>query len=83
MTANCEKAKQELEEYLHNELCKEDSADIREHIENCPDCAADLRIGQVLSETVQRAHQDCAPEQLREDLMRRLRAMTDAHEAKA
>ena len=33
----CEKAKKDLEEYLHNELCSEEAADIREHMQNCPD----------------------------------------------
>jgi len=31
----CTKAKAELEEYLHDELCREDAADIREHMANC------------------------------------------------
>jgi predicted anti-sigma-YlaC factor YlaD len=30
----CEKARAELEEYLHHELRREDAADIREHMEN-------------------------------------------------
>ena len=34
----CTKAKAELEEYLHDELCREDAADIREHMANCVDC---------------------------------------------
>ena len=45
----CEKAKAELEEYLHNELRGEDAADIREHMENCSDCSGELRVGVVLS----------------------------------
>ena len=80
MAADCERAKKELEEYLHNELCKEDAADIREHLSQCPDCAAELRVGQVLTETIQRVHpQECAPEQLRADLMKRLRTLAESH----
>ena len=41
----CEKAKAELEEYLHHELRGEDAADIREHLEHCADCQAELRVG--------------------------------------
>lgn len=79
MTTDCEKAQKELEEYLHNELCKEDAADIRKHVESCPECAAELRVGQVLTETVQRAHKECAPEQLRDELLLKLRKMADTH----
>ena len=43
------KAKAELEEYLHNELCKEDAADIREHMANCPDCSGEAKVGVVLT----------------------------------
>ena len=37
----CTKAKAELEDYLHNELCREDAADIREHMANCGDCSGE------------------------------------------
>ena len=50
----CEKAKQELEEYLHNELRGEDAADIREHMQNCADCAGEHKVGVVLTEAVKR-----------------------------
>ena len=39
----CDKAKQALEEYLHNELCSEEAADIREHLEGCVDCTDEER----------------------------------------
>ena len=41
----CEKARAELEEYLHHELRREDAADIREHMENCADCRGEYRVG--------------------------------------
>ncbi|MEO6310378.1 MAG: zf-HC2 domain-containing protein [Leifsonia sp.] len=69
----CEKAKAELEEYLHNELCSTDAADIREHLENCPDCTMEHLVGQVLTETVQRACKETAPEDLRDMVLARLR----------
>ena len=46
----CEKAKAELEEYLHNELCSEDAADIREHVDHCEDCRSELRVGVAITE---------------------------------
>ena len=51
----CTKAKAELEEYLHDELCREDAADIREHMANCVDCEGEHKVGVVLTEAVQRA----------------------------
>ena len=51
----CEKAKKDLEEYLHNELCSEEAADIRAHMENCVDCSDEHRVGVVLTEAVKRA----------------------------
>ncbi|MCU1571576.1 MAG: rsrA [Naasia sp.] len=71
----CEKAKQELEEYLHNEISSGDAADIREHMENCADCAGEHRVGLVLTEVVRRACKDAAPEELRTQVLDRLRAL--------
>ena len=34
----CAKATRDLEEYLRNEVCKTEHADIREHLEHCPAC---------------------------------------------
>ncbi len=75
----CEKAKAELEEYLHNELCREDAADIREHMANCRDCAGEHRVGIVLTEAVKRACADTAPEELRAQVLTRLRAIQTSH----
>lgn len=78
----CEKAKRELEEYLHNELCSSDAADIRAHIAGCPDCADEHQVGRVLTEVVQRACQDdVVPEQLRAQVLSRLRVIQSAHPA--
>jgi mycothiol system anti-sigma-R factor len=75
----CQKAKQELEEYLHNELRKEDATDIREHLENCPDCAGEHHIGIVLTEVVQRACSETAPEDLRTQVLLRIRSIQATH----
>ena len=75
----CEKAKAELEEYLHNELCSEDAADIREHMEHCDDCRAELRVGVAITEVVQRACRETAPEELRAVVMTRIRDIQSGH----
>lgn len=75
----CAKAKADLEEYLHNELCHEDAADIREHMEQCPDCAGELRVGVVLTEAVQRACEESTPVELRTEVLARLREIQAGH----
>jgi anti-sigma factor (TIGR02949 family) len=75
----CEKAKQDLEEYLHHELRSEDAADIREHLENCADCTGEHQIGRVLTEAVQRACRETAPEDLRVQVLIKIRAIQATH----
>ena len=77
----CDTARRELEEYLHNELCSEDAADIRAHIANCPDCADEHQVGVVLTDVVERACKEdaVAPETLRAQVMNRLRLIQAAH----
>ncbi|MHB1172874.1 MAG: alpha-ketoglutarate decarboxylase [Lacisediminihabitans sp.] len=69
----CEKAKAELEEYLHNELVRQAAADIVEHMANCGDCEGEHRVGVVLTEAVQRACRETAPEDLRAQVLAKLR----------
>jgi anti-sigma factor (TIGR02949 family) len=75
----CEKAKAELEEYLHNELCKEDAADIREHMAHCVDCSGEAKVGVVLTVAVQRACKETAPEDLRAQVLGMLRDAQSTH----
>jgi anti-sigma factor (TIGR02949 family) len=75
----CEKAKKDLEEYLHNELQADDAADIRDHLENCSDCQSEVHVGMVLTEVVQRACKETAPEQLRVQVLARLRSIQATH----
>jgi anti-sigma factor (TIGR02949 family) len=75
----CEKARAELEEYLHHELGRDDAADIREHIENCADCRAELRVGVAITEVVQRACTESAPEELRSVVLARIRDFQAGH----
>jgi anti-sigma factor (TIGR02949 family) len=76
----CAKAKRDLEEYLHHELRKEDAADIRDHLANCPECAREHRIGVALTETIRRACQDeVAPEELRQHVLTAIRSLHAGH----
>ncbi|MGJ4846485.1 MULTISPECIES: zf-HC2 domain-containing protein [unclassified Leifsonia] len=75
----CDKAKQDLEEYLRNELCSEDAADIREHLATCNGCADEAHLSVVLTEVVQRACKETAPETLREEVLLRIRGFQATH----
>ncbi|GAA1803509.1 zf-HC2 domain-containing protein [Agromyces neolithicus] len=75
----CEKARAELEEYLHNELRGDEAADIREHVANCADCQAELRVGVAITEVVQRACRESAPEELRVQVLTKLRVYQSTH----
>lgn len=75
----CEKALAELEEYLHNELNKEDYTDIIEHMATCGDCEGEARVGTVLTQAVQRACQETAPEDLRAQVLIRIREIQATH----
>jgi len=68
----CDKAKAELEEYLHNELAKQDAADVAEHMANCEDCTTEHLIGLKLTLKVRQACRETAPEELVEAIRARL-----------
>ncbi|MBW4041873.1 MAG: alpha-ketoglutarate decarboxylase [Acidobacteria bacterium] len=69
----CEKAKSDLEEYLHHELARREYADISEHLANCADCSDEVHVGRVLTDAVKRACRDTAPEDLRLQVISSLR----------
>lgn len=69
----CEKALAELEEFLHNELCREDFTALTEHMAGCGDCEGEAKVGVVLTQAVQRACREVAPEDLRVQVLTRIR----------
>ena len=71
----CDKAQKDLEEFLHNELCSEEAADIRAHMENCAECADELQVGVVLTEAVKKACDETAPEDLKAEVLSKIRAL--------
>ena len=74
----CEKAKADLEEYLHHELERSEYADISEHLATCADCSDEVHLGHVLTDAVKRACRDTAPEELRLQVITSLR-LTISH----
>ncbi|HEY8912820.1 anti-sigma factor family protein [Lacisediminihabitans sp.] len=71
----CDKAKAELEEYLHQELAEQDAQDIAEHLATCTDCTEEHLVGLTLTLKVQKACQEKAPADLRDQVLLRLREM--------
>ncbi len=65
----CDKAKAELEEFLHRELSEQDLQDIQEHLDGCEDCSTEHLVGLTLIQKVQRACQEKAPDELRAQIL--------------
>jgi len=72
----CEKAKAELEEYLHRELSDSDFQDITEHLASCEDCSQEHLVALTLTEKVRRACREQAPEELRLAIQVRIASLT-------
>ncbi|WP_424447325.1 zf-HC2 domain-containing protein [Microbacterium arborescens] len=77
----CEKARRDLEEYLRDEVCKTEHADIREHLESCPACRDEALVSRTLTEVVARACRESAPGELRDQVLARLRQAQEAAHA--
>jgi len=76
----CEKARRDLEEYLRNEVCKTEHADIKAHLESCASCREEALVATTLTEVISRACKETAPEELRDQVLARLReAQAAAH----
>jgi mycothiol system anti-sigma-R factor len=75
----CDKARRDLEEYLRNEVCKTEHNDIREHLDNCPECQGEALVARTLTEVVARACTETAPDELRDQVLARLRSLQAAH----
>ena len=69
----CDKAKAELEEYIHNELTKGEAADIADHMATCTDCSGEHLVGLTLTAKVREACNEKAPADLRADVLLKLR----------
>ena len=68
----CDKAKDELEEYLHREISDSDFTDISEHLASCADCSDEHLVGLTLSQKVRKACQEKAPDELRAAVLGKL-----------
>ena len=71
----CDKAKAELEEYLHLELSDDDFRDVSEHLAHCEDCSAEHLVGVTLTEKMRRACRETAPDELRQQVLLKIRQL--------
>ncbi|MGO1393141.1 zf-HC2 domain-containing protein [Agrococcus casei] len=78
--SDCQRAKRELEEYIHGELCAADAGDIRRHLETCDDCNAEHTVGVTLTNALKGACKEAAPEELRDSIMNALRRAQAEHQ---
>ncbi|MFD2758483.1 zf-HC2 domain-containing protein [Gulosibacter faecalis] len=70
----CDKARQELEEYLRNEICSMDRDVIKEHLATCEDCSGEAHVNQMITQVVRRScNEDVAPADLRDRVLASLR----------
>ncbi len=67
-----EKAKAELEEFLHRELSDDAFRDIEEHLAGCAVCSTEHLVGLTLTQKVRKACQEEAPAALREQIRLRI-----------
>lgn len=74
----CDKAQANIYELLRGELCAEESAPIREHLEGCPSCRDEetvcLRLTDVVRRACEEERENCAPADLRDAILRGLSA---------
>jgi anti-sigma factor (TIGR02949 family) len=68
----CDKARAELEEYLHRELSEKEFRDVTDHLENCEDCTGEHLVGVTLTLRMQKACQEKAPDDLRAAILAKL-----------
>lgn len=76
-------AYRKLEDLIHNELCTEEAADIRAHLETCESCRNEHNIGVVLREVISRSCREQAPETLRVQVLAGIRSIQADHERDA
>ncbi len=77
--SGCERALAELEEFLRHELSQSDYADVKEHMESCENCEGEAHVGIVLTKAVQRACKESMPEELRIQVLTRIREIQSTH----
>ena len=74
----CEEARGKIEDLIRGELCAEDSAIIREHLDGCDECRSEQEVCERLTTAVRRACSEEAPPSLREAIEASLKNLHSA-----
>lgn len=72
---DCEKALQNLYEFIDNEIDGASCDEIQAHLDNCSDCLTEFELEQVVKSLVMRSCVETAPEPLREKVLFRIRTV--------
>ncbi|WP_375384777.1 alpha-ketoglutarate decarboxylase [uncultured Microbacterium sp.] len=75
----CEKARRDLEEYLRHEVCETSAIEIADHLKTCRQCQDEALVARTLTDVVARACKESAPEELRDQVLARLRDVQATH----
>lgn len=70
---DCQETKQHVHEYLHNELSKEEMAEITSHLANCDSCEADYDFEVVFNQVISRACDEAPPQELADRILGKIR----------
>ncbi len=73
----CEKARKDLEEFIHNELDAAEAKVIKTHLLNCEGCEEEVHIGHMLTEKLQKACKEKASQELKDRVLQSLATLTD------
>lgn len=69
---------QKIYEYLDRSLSADDLAEIKQHLDTCPECAGEYDLECVIRSAVKRSCTELAPENLKASILERIHAMKAA-----
>lgn len=70
----CDKARESMEDYLHGETDESTSGDVAEHLACCEPCEQEWKVGYSLTVSVKRACCEEAPEELKANIVKSIKA---------
>ncbi|WP_426298517.1 mycothiol system anti-sigma-R factor [Arthrobacter sp. R-11] len=76
---DCDDARmQRIYEYLDGALTREDIAEIKQHLQECPECTEEYDLECVIRTVVKRSCTEFAPENLKSSILDRIHSMNSA-----
>jgi anti-sigma factor (TIGR02949 family) len=76
---DCDDARmQRIYEYLDGALTRDDIAEIKQHLQECPECTEEYDLECVIRTVVKRSCTEFAPENLKSSILDRIHSMNSA-----